>query len=93
MTKQELLNWMKANGKKIKIQPNATTEDVKPVGKHTAVGTKYDFVTTNRGAQRTSDIVLKILEKLYNDFTMRRDEERALDWAMNFIREHRKEGE
>ncbi|MBO7451351.1 MAG: hypothetical protein J6U54_13385 [Clostridiales bacterium] len=36
---------------------------------------------------------LKILEKLYNDFTMRPDECKALDWAIRFIKEHAKEGE
>ena len=37
--------------------------------------------------------VLRTLEKLYNDYLIRPDECKALDWAMNFIREHRKEGE
>lgn len=33
------------------------------------------------------EAVLKTLEKLYNDFTMRPDECRALDFAINFIKE------
>ena len=37
--------------------------------------------------------VLKTLEKLYNDYLIRPDECDALDWAIKFIREHRKEGE
>lgn len=31
--------------------------------------------------------VLQTLEKLYNDFTMRPDECKALDFAINFIKE------
>ncbi len=33
------------------------------------------------------DEVLQTLEKLYNDFTMRPDECKALDFAINFIKE------
>lgn len=36
--------------------------------------------------------VLRTLEKLYNDFTMRREEEQALDWAIRFIKEHTEKG-
>lgn len=34
--------------------------------------------------------VLRTLEKLYNDFTMRREEEQALDFAIKFIKAHTK---
>lgn len=40
-----------------------------------------------------SEEVLRTLEKLYNDFTMRPDECKALDWAIRFIKEHTEEGE
>lgn len=33
--------------------------------------------------------VLQTLEKLYNDFTMRPDECKALDFAINFIKENK----
>ena len=36
--------------------------------------------------------ILRTLEKLYNDFTMRRDEEKALDFAIKFIKAHQKDG-
>ena len=39
------------------------------------------------GKYTSVDDVLRTLEKLYNDFTMRKDDERALDWAINFIRQ------
>lgn len=34
------------------------------------------------------DEILQTLEKLYNDFTMRPDECKALDFAINFIKEN-----
>lgn len=45
------------------------------------------------GLYENSEEVLRTLEKLYNDYLVRPDECKAIDWAMNFIREHRKEGE
>ena len=64
----------------ITIQPNgkATTSAELPVTKP---------------KQMDVEEVLRTLEKLYNDYLIRPDECKALDWAMNFIREHRKEGE
>lgn len=36
--------------------------------------------------------VLRTLEKLYNDYLIRPDECKALDWAIRFIKEHTKTG-
>lgn len=44
------------------------------------------------GLYENSEEVLRTLEKLYNDFTMRPDECKALDWAIRFIKEHTEEG-
>ena len=41
-----------------------------------------------RAKETDVDEVLQTLEKLYNDFTMRPEEEKALDWAIKFIKEH-----
>lgn len=44
------------------------------------------------GLYENSEEVLRTLEKLYNDFTMRPDECKALDWAIRFIKEHTEKG-
>lgn len=44
------------------------------------------------GLYENSEEVLRTLEKLFNDFTMRREEEQALDWAIRFIKAHTKTG-
>lgn len=44
------------------------------------------------GLYENSEEVLRTLEKLYNDFTMRPDECKALDWAIKFIKAHQKDG-
>lgn len=63
----------------ITLQPNwkATTSAELPVTKP---------------KQMDVEEVLRTLEKLYNDFTMRPDECKALDWAIRFIKEHTKTG-
>ncbi len=42
------------------------------------------------GLYENSEEVLRTLEKLFNDFTMRPDECKALDWAIKFIKAHTK---
>lgn len=46
-----------------------------------------DYKNQRRTQETDVSEVLRTLEKLYNDFTARREEEKALDWAMNFIRQ------
>ena len=58
----------------------------------TQASTGIEIVPDYKNQWRTQETdvneVLRILESLYNDFTMRRDEEMALDFAIKFIKEH-----
>lgn len=46
-----------------------------------------EYTEKCEGTNEDVETVLKTLEKLYNDFTMRPDECKALDFAINFIKE------
>lgn len=48
-----------------------------------------EYPEKNSGTNENVEEVLQTLEKLYNDFTMRPDECKALDFAINFIKENR----
>ena len=58
-----------------------------------AAGTnQYVILPVSNRPDRTrhiNDFILQTLEKLYNDFTMRPGECKALDFAINFIKENK----
>lgn len=53
-----------------------------------AVSMDHMAALINKTAKADIKEVLQTLEKLYNDFTMRPDECKALDFAINFIKEN-----
>ena len=70
-----------------KIEPNTDLNTVKPVGMYKPVG--VTIVDSDRKlitySEQDVKEFIRTLKKLYNDFTIRPDEGKALDFAINFI--------
>ena len=82
-------DWMKRKFEEglRRIVGTTDLEDVKPVGKYEPIST---CIVTTKDTVRYYSIdevkeFLQTLRKLFDDFTIRPDEGKALDFAINFI--------